>query len=108
MSTHPCSNINCMVNDSSVYNPTEYANFLAMPPGLRYTRDEQCQAITGETGSYFRGNIRDICTKLQCFKPSSGRLIDQEGRALDKTTCGNGMVTVYNNLAFIHYYFESF
>ena len=63
-----------------------------MPPGLRYTRDEQCQAIIGESGSYYHGILSDICTVLQCYRPSTNNIIDFEGRALDLTTCGNHMV----------------
>ena len=63
-----------------------------MPPGLRYTRDEQCQAIIGESGSFYYGILSNICTVLQCYRPSTDNIIDFEGRALDLTACGNHMV----------------
>ena len=86
------SNQNCLLNSSSVFNSTEYQDALTMLPGLRYTRDEQCQAIIGESGSFYSGLLSSICTVLQCYRPSTNSVIDYEGRALDLTTCGNHMV----------------
>ena len=86
------SNQNCLLNSSSVFNSTEYQNALTMLPGLRYTRDEQCQAIIGESGSFYSGLLSSICTVLQCYRPSTNTVIDYEGRALDLTICGNHMV----------------
>ena len=47
--------MNCLLNDGSVFNTTEYQIHLSNRPGQKYTLDQQCQDITGEESAYYQG-----------------------------------------------------
>ena len=88
-----CSNNNCMINDSVVYNATEYETFLRDLPGQKYSLDQQCQDLTGQSGAISAGRLTQVCSTMQCMI-SSEITSTFTNTALDFTSCGHKRVNI--------------
>ncbi len=112
-------NTNCLSNTATIFNETLYQESLNIAPGLKYTRDQQCQAMEGEAGAYAVANLANICAALVCYTPSVGQILINDNLAFDFTSCGskkvnkaifvsicisfcsNGFESVFNSLAML-------
>ena len=85
-----------MVNDSAVYNATEYETFLRDLPGQKYSLDQQCQDLTGESGAISVHPLNQACSAVKCTTPSSSLsgFNTFVNTALDFTTCGPKRVNI--------------
>ena len=81
-----------MINDSAVYNATEYETFLRDLPGQKYSLDQQCQDLTGESGAISVEPLNQVCSTMRC-RISSGSTRLFYNTALDFTSCDNKKVT---------------
>ena len=83
-----------MINDGVVYNVTEHETFLRDLPGQKYSLDQQCQDITGESGAISVRPLNQVCSTMHCRIPS-GLTRGLVNSALDFTSCDNKKVALY-------------
>ena len=89
-----------MLNDSSVFNETQYQIYLNDPPGQKYTLDQQCEDLTGEIGAISVGLLSDVCRVMRCHKPSHRprAFTRYYNTALNFSSCGYKMVMTIPNI----------
>ena len=81
-----------MENSGEIYNLTEYNQILSDLPGQKYSLDEQCQDLTGESTAYSVTAFPTVCSVLQCTMNISEGFTPSYNQALNFTTCGNKKV----------------
>ena len=88
------SNNNCLTNNGDIYNITEYEEILNDLPGQKYSLDEQCQDLTGDSTAYSVAPFPTVCSVVTCRTPSNSRTHRFYNQALNFTTCGHKKVNL--------------
>ncbi|XP_013409946.1 uncharacterized protein LOC106173376 [Lingula anatina] len=83
---------NCMVNEASYFNATEWEVYQRTNPGQRLTPHDQCREVYGAQSYYCGGAASDaeICVSMYCYDPNRGSCFSMGSTGAARgTSCGN-------------------